>query len=235
MNEEVLRQLLGEVLESEFAEYDDPPEWKFSLKHRLAMKRIFARFERNVRKLKNSSCGTAAAVEHYRPRLGLKKRLLIMLCIIVLLSFFAGWITAFNSGGIHGKVYNDILQLRVVDPENGPQTIEYKYALDPVPEGFEIIRRDTWTTRVCTSYLNRAADQIIILYQYVRSSYEGNYYSEKYVIKDAVINGCPGLYIDRGRGSGYSRIVWDDGDYIFEIIADLTKKETADLLKANKI
>ena len=132
-------------------------------------------------------------------------------------------------------MYNDILQLRVVDPENGSQTIEYKYALDPVPEGFEILRRDTRTTRVCTSYLNRAADQIIILYQYVRSSYEGNYYSEKYVIKDAVINGSPGLYIDCGRGSGYSHIVWDDGDYIFEIIADLTKKETADLLKANKI
>ena len=72
MNEDILKELLGEMLESEFAEYDEPPKWKFSLKHRLAMKRIFARFERNVRKLKNSSCDTAAAVERYRPRFGLK-------------------------------------------------------------------------------------------------------------------------------------------------------------------
>ena len=52
MNENIFKQLLGEMLESDFAEFDNSPEWKPSLKHRLAMKRIFARYERNVRKLK---------------------------------------------------------------------------------------------------------------------------------------------------------------------------------------
>ena len=52
MCENVFKELLEEMIESELAEFDNAPEWKPSLKHRLAMKRIFARYERNVQKLK---------------------------------------------------------------------------------------------------------------------------------------------------------------------------------------
>ena len=56
MNENVLSQLLGEMMESEFAECDNTPKWKYSLKHRFAMKRIFASFERNAQADKVRCC-----------------------------------------------------------------------------------------------------------------------------------------------------------------------------------
>ena len=220
MNEDVLVQLLGEMLESEFDGYDDPPKWNFSIKHRLAMKRILARFERNAQKLKENTPETTLTTERRKPRSNFKRRMLIALCIIVLMTIPVGWVKAFNAGSIHGKMKKDILQLQGVDLNHGPRTIEYKFALDPVPEGFEITRRVSWTTRVFTEYRNETTDQIILLYQYVRSGYENFYYLEKYAIKNVIINGRPGLYIDFGRDNRHS-IVWDNGDYIFEIITDL--------------
>ena len=96
MNEDLFRQLLGEMLESEFAEYDDPPKWKFSLKHRRAMKRIFVRYERNAKKLKENTSETAIPIERCKPRFNLKQRLLITLCIIFLMTLLS--ISAFAIG-----------------------------------------------------------------------------------------------------------------------------------------
>ena len=53
MNESVFRELLGESLKREYAEFDKVPEHKFSLKHRRAMKRIFIKYERNKRNLQS--------------------------------------------------------------------------------------------------------------------------------------------------------------------------------------
>lgn len=52
MSESAFREILGEAIKSELAEFDNVPVHKFSLKHRLAMKRIFAKFERNASKMK---------------------------------------------------------------------------------------------------------------------------------------------------------------------------------------
>lgn len=82
MNEDVLAQLLGEMMESEFSVYDDPPKWDLSIKHRLAMKRILARFERNARKLKEKTPETTLPAERRKQRFNIKRRLLIALCII---------------------------------------------------------------------------------------------------------------------------------------------------------
>ena len=51
MNESLLREILSESYKHEYAEFDNTPEHKFSLKHRIAMKHILSRYERNVRKL----------------------------------------------------------------------------------------------------------------------------------------------------------------------------------------
>ena len=53
--DEILKEVLWDVYEKEFAEFNDPEKYspfRPSLRHRLAMERIFRRFERNVRKLK---------------------------------------------------------------------------------------------------------------------------------------------------------------------------------------
>lgn len=98
MNENVLKQLLGEMMESEFAGYDDTPKWKYSLKHRLSMKRIFARFERNTQKLKENTYETAIPIERHKPRFNFKQRLLISLCIISFMALLSVSAFAIDSG-----------------------------------------------------------------------------------------------------------------------------------------
>ena len=85
MNESVFKEILGESLSREFAEFDNAPEHKFSLRHRLAMKKVFARYEKNTRKPIELS---AATMPHY----SLKQRIIITLVIIILMTLLTGWI-----------------------------------------------------------------------------------------------------------------------------------------------
>lgn len=84
MNESVFRDILGEALRREFAEFDNAPKHRFSRKHRRAMKKILADFQRN---------GAAPQTE-YRltmPFYGIKQRVIYALVIIILMTLLTGW------------------------------------------------------------------------------------------------------------------------------------------------
>ncbi len=134
MSENVFRQLLGEMIESEFAEFDNSPEWKFSLRHRLVMKRIFARYQRNVQKLKEKSIEKTAPIEQNKPHLSFKRRLLLALCIVLVMTLLVGWVVVFVSKDFNGTVYEDNTLLSPVNLENVLLTIEYTYTLNSVPD-----------------------------------------------------------------------------------------------------
>lgn len=85
MNETVFREILGESLRREFAEFDSVPEHRFSLGHRLAMKRIFARYEKNIRRMT-----TETSVETM-PYYSFKQRIIIALVIVILMTLLTGW------------------------------------------------------------------------------------------------------------------------------------------------
>lgn len=87
MNETVLKEILGEALKREFMEFDDASEHKFSLKHKIAMKRIFLRYERNMRK----TGAAQAAEQEYEPSRGLKRRLIVAMVVIILMTLLTGW------------------------------------------------------------------------------------------------------------------------------------------------
>lgn len=92
MSEDIFKEILGMALASEFSEFDNMPEHKFSLKHRLAMKRVFARFARNVRKSERKNDMKIAQISNHRTGMGLKKRLIVAVIIVFLASFLVGWI-----------------------------------------------------------------------------------------------------------------------------------------------
>lgn len=92
MNEEIFKEILSMALEEEFAEFDNAPEHKFSLRHRLAMKRIFAKYQRNVRKLQRKNGDKDTQIENRRTVSGLKKRLLVTAVIIFIASLLVGWV-----------------------------------------------------------------------------------------------------------------------------------------------
>ncbi len=90
-NETVFREILGEALRREFAEFDNPPEHKFSLRHRLAMKRIFRRYERNVRKLKKAEEDRSPLLSEKMPHYSIKQRVIFALAVIILMTLLTGW------------------------------------------------------------------------------------------------------------------------------------------------
>ncbi len=89
-NETVFKEILGEWVESEFAEFDNAPEHKFSLRHRLAMKRIFARYEKNVRKLKEAEGTYTPFQSEKMPYYGIKQRLIYALVIVLIMTMLTG-------------------------------------------------------------------------------------------------------------------------------------------------
>lgn len=232
MCENIFKELLGEMMKSEFAEYDNPPKWKFSLKHRIAMKRIFAQYERNKLKVNERT----TAVELPRSRLNFKQRIVLALIIVLLMALLVGWVAVFVSKDFHGIVYADNTHLFAVNTENAPTKIEYQYTLDHVPEGFELIKTVSSPTFVYTYYLNNSTKQTIVLEQSVKSQYDPHYDNEHGKFDEFNINGKTGLFIDFSTEKlNNSTFIWDNGDYIIEISLDLDKDSAIDLLEINKL
>lgn len=91
MNETVFREILGEAVMLDYDAIDNVPEHKFSFKHKRAMKRIFARFERNTNKIKHRDIVKISYEFENKPRLSLKQRVIITTILILLMAFLVGW------------------------------------------------------------------------------------------------------------------------------------------------
>ena len=236
MNETLFKEILGEFVKRNYAEFDNAPEHKFSLKHRLAIKRIFSRYERNVHKLHKNKKTDTPLTNIYKPRTNLKQRLIIVTVIVILMTLLVGWVVVFVSGNFSGTVYSDKTHFTITDPEGSPQTIEYKYVLVSVPAGFEMTKTDLSPIHSHTLYVNKQTNQSITLRQWVKSDFERNYNTENHMIEDVIINGCHGFCIDFSDDKyNHSLLVWDNGDYIIEILGDLSKEDIMNLSKINKI
>lgn len=238
MNETILKQILEELMEEELAEFDNVPAWKPSLKHRIAMKRIFARYERNVRRLKEERAADKSEPAERRPltfrRLG--KRLTVLL-IVIFLAVLTGCTAAiFISKSFHGVVHEDNTQLFAVDAKNSPAKIEYKYVLASIPDGFEMTETDSSPFDCYTRYKNKQTGQGITLRQWVKAKFDPHYNTEHHQLEDITVNGREGMCIDfSGEAFSHTVVVWDNGDYIIEISADLDKVDTINLSKINKL
>ncbi len=239
MSENILKEIMLEVHKIECGVPDDLPDFKPSLRHRLAMKRIFARFERNACKLRNErTIQEPPTTEHRTRRYSIKQCIIIAILIIVLLALLAGCVTAivkFVSEHFNGTVYEDNTQLFVTDLENCPQTIEYQYALTYVPEGFELIETIPSSTSVCSIYLNSSSGQIITLEQWVKTHFSPHYNTEKSTFEEIKINDTMGLFIDFSSDKrDHSVFIWDNEDYIIEISANIAKEQAFALLSITK-
>ncbi len=236
MNEDIFREILEKAVLTEYAENDSTPDHKFSLKHRLAMKRIFARYERNVRKLRKKETTETTRVTEYRPIRSLTRQLLIAVIMIFLAMFLVGWIVVYVSDKFHGTVYHDNTQLAAVEIENSPTSIEYKYALASVPDGFEVIDTNSSSIHAYTRYKNKQTGQGITLRQWVKSKFDPHYNTEQHHFEEISINGKSGVYIDFSDGTYcQTLLLWDNEDYVIEILADLDKECTFNLSKIDKV
>ena len=188
MNEEIFKSILEKAVLNEYADIDNTPDHKFSLKHRIAMKRIFARYERNVRKLCKSEIAEPTRTTTYRPIHSIRQKLLIAMLIIILMSFLVGWVAVYVSSNFHGTVYHDYTQITAKNYKDCPQTIEYKFALMNVPSGFEVEETDLSSIHYYTLYMNSSTQQTIEVRQWVKTKFEPNYNTEHYKLEEVNVS-----------------------------------------------
>ncbi len=236
MNENILKRILQEISDEEISEYCRQLSFKTSLRHRLAMKRIFARFEKNARRVPAvpAPCPDLP-VTHVRSA----RKLIVLFAIIacaVLLTGFMAVCRLFASNNFRGDIFSDHTKLWVFNAESCPAAIEHIYYLSELPEGFEMVDYCRTLTSVSTRYENKPSEKGITFSQYAKSSFTAHYNTEHHDIEEIDINGQSGLCIDFSDDRhNYSLIAWDHGDYILEIVGDLDKNYAINLAKSAEI
>ncbi|MGN0679532.1 MAG: DUF4367 domain-containing protein [Oscillospiraceae bacterium] len=91
-------------------------------------------------------------------------------------------------------------------------------------------------SNVYTLYMNSSTGQVITLKQLVKTHFSTHYNTEKNTFEEISINDKMGLYIDFSSDNRNNTVfIWDNGDYIIEISADLDKNSTLDLLNIAKL
>lgn len=233
MNESDFKNILAEICEEEIAELNKFPPFKPSLRHRLAMKRIFALYEKKTHiTASNPPIIPTSQSKH----LHLSKRLIILFAVIICAVLLTGFMLVYFSKNFHGTVYNDNTQLFVKNTENCPITIEYEYYLSNLPDGFEMVEHDLLSFYVYTLYENTSSGQVITFSQYTKEKFTPHYNTEHDNFEEIDINDHHGIFIDFSYNEHFgSIVVWDNGDYILEIVGDLSKNILADLAKSAKI
>lgn len=214
MSESIFTSIIEEMAEHELASYTDMPKFKTSKKHNRAMRRIFKRYERNTRGLRPGAEIKTRTV---------RKRIIVAL-VVIILAVFTGFTAAyFISGGFRGEVHNDNTELFPIDTENCPTVIEAKYYLPELPEGFEILETDSTPFYEYIAYENNQTGQIITFTQETKTDFNPMHLNtEKAELVEVEIKGHPGIFLDFSNDEQFSTLViWDNGDYILEISADL--------------
>ncbi len=233
MNENIIKEILAEISKEEIAELNMFPPFKPSLRHRFAMRRIFALFEKKTRVAK-SDPPKALTMQSRPPRL--RKKLIILFAVIICAALFTGFVAIYHSKNFQGIVYPDNTRLFAVNTEGCPTTIEYEYYLPELPDGYEMVEQCSLSFIICTVYENKLSGQTLMFNQYVKNSFSPHYNTEYYTFEDVDINGHAGLCIDFSDDEHNSSIIiWDNGDYILELVGNLSKNDLAILAKSAKI
>lgn len=234
MSEHVFAELLKESYRQEFSQYDSSPVFKTSGKHNRAMKRIFKIYEKNVQKLHTNS------IPAYTPkpmrRLSLKA--ISIAILVAFLAVLAGCAVAyFISQSFHGEKTSVSTNLLPINTENCPTTIEEIYNISGVPMEFEKISDNSNPFSRTVEYMNNSTKQMIVFSQYTKLSFSSiNLNTEKHELEEIDINEYKAVFIEQSNENHSSGIImWDNGDYVFEIFGDLPKKELINLANATKI
>ena len=233
MNERDFKDILAEICAEEIAELNKFPPFKPSLRHRLAMKRIFALCEKKT----HITVSVPPIIQTSQSKhLHLSKRLIILFAVIMCAALLTGFMLVFFSKDFHGTVYNDNTQLFAVNTENCPITIEYEYYLSDLPDTFKMVEHDLTRTDFYVRYENTSSGQVITLTQYTKNGFNTHYNTEYHNFDEIEINGHSGVCLDISNGEcDGSIVIWDNGDYILEIAGNLSKNHLVDLAKSTKV
>ena len=231
-NEALLDEVLTEYYDAYLSRFDDVAEHRFSLRHRLKMRKIFKLYEKNVKKL-----NLKPDVQQMISKVRLNRKTVLAIVAIVLLSLIAGCAVAyFVSESFRGTVHDDNTQLFAINVEGAPTTLEYTYVLSEIPQGFELLETSVSEYVYYVNYYNRETSEAIVIKQYVKSKFALHYNTEQNIFQSIDINGNKGVSLEITTSNGNtSVIIWDDKCYIIEVVSNIDKNKLEKLVKSLKL
>lgn len=228
MNEITLDEILVAAHDAEFSRYDHVPEHVFSRKHNHAMKRIFKIYEKRTAVLHSNVLDQRNAVPHFR----WNRKMAIVVFALIFLAVLAGCAAIiYYLGGFRTDVQTDNTQLFPIDLTDCPQKIEEVYYLSELPSDFELLEEIISDISIYTAYIS-SEGKTITFHQSVKTAFEPHYNTEYFALEEISVGNHLGIGLE---GKGDCIIAWDNGDYILEILADLSKSETINLAKSAKV
>ena len=103
-NTYTIEELINGYYDQEFSRVSVEPVPKFSIKHRIKMKRAFNLYQKKAKPLSMVS-------SNEKREMSLRKRVIIAVMVIVFMVIATGFVIAFISKSFRGTVYNDNTQL----------------------------------------------------------------------------------------------------------------------------
>lgn len=245
-----LMDVLEEVNRLDYAEFDNPPEHRFSRRSRKAMKKLLRSGTRSVvrsemQSMAQSEIQSAAYSEAQSvaqsgaaqrsinwSRIPVRKRIVLVL-LIVLLAAIGGTAGAVAIYGFKQERHREYTILRTVNADNCPKTIETVYYLPEIPEGYELYKENSGKRSIYIAYINHNTNISMVFEQIVKERYKGYFDTERQDFEELDINGHYALYLDFSDSEHDSGvIVWDNGDYILKINGSFNKSKLVELAKS---
>lgn len=216
-----LMEVLEEVNRLDYAEFDNPPEHRFSRRSRKTMKKLL-RPEPARRSI------------HWS-RIPVRKRIVLVLLIVLLaaVGVTAGAVAIY---GFKQERHREYTILRTVNADDCPKSIETVYYLPEIPEGYELYKENSGKRFVLTYYIDHSTNISFNFEQRVKDRYNSYFDTERNDFEELDINGHYALFLDLSDSEHESGlIVWDNGDYILKINGSFTKSKLVELAKSVKI
>lgn len=220
MSNEMFKNILQEMCDEEFAEYETSEEHKFSLRHRRKMKKLFREYDKKY----------ASNISEKKTT---RSRRRIAAVAIAATVFIASCVTvgALTIGFRHIQE-SDHTEIFNIDYENAPQTIEYLYYISDLPDEYKLTDSDVDIDISAGFFYETEDGRIFKFNQVVKSIYKSYINTEKYKMEKVIIDNKNGVFI---AFENESLLVWDNGDYVLEIYGKFAKNELISLAKSAKV
>lgn len=220
MSNESFKNILQEMCDEEFTEYETGEEHKFSLKHRRKMKKLFREYDKKY-------ASDISEKKTIRPQRH------VAAIIIAAAVFIASCVTVGAlTRGFRYIQESDHTEIFNIDYENASQTIEYLYYISDLPDEYKLTDSSVNIDISAGFFYETEDGRIFKFNQVVKSVYKSYINTEKYQMEEVIIDDKNGAFI---AFENESLLVWDNGDYILEIYGDFTKDEMISLAKSAKI
>jgi len=176
MSEEIIKEVLIEAYDIEFAELDRFKRHMFSQSHKRKMKALF-----------NSLYNNREEIESPHPKLRSRHRVSLVLVLIITSILLGITVVAIATNGFKFTTKPTHTQVLAAGWEDAPIFIEQHYSIN-VPDGFDIHKEETDSRLIYYIEYRNNNNDFIRFEQYAKKSYNATYNTEGYEYEEISFN-----------------------------------------------